>query len=53
MQDLNFLKKNFKMKKMNCDLLVAGAGIAGMCAAVSAARHGLKVILINDQILQN
>ncbi|MFR9650502.1 MAG: FAD-dependent oxidoreductase [Rikenellaceae bacterium] len=31
------------------DLVVAGAGIAGMCAAVSAARNGLKVALINDR----
>lgn len=30
------------------DLVVAGAGIAGICAAISAARLGLKVALIND-----
>lgn len=32
-----------------CDLLVAGGGIAGMCAAIAAARLGLSVILINDR----
>lgn len=37
------------MNKINCDLLVAGAGIAGMCAAVAAARKGMKVVLINDR----
>ncbi|MDD6763489.1 MAG: FAD-dependent oxidoreductase, partial [Clostridiales bacterium] len=37
------------MKILECDFLVAGAGIAGMCAAVAAARKGLDVILINDR----
>lgn len=37
------------MNKLKYDFLVAGAGIAGICAAVSAARHGLSVILINDR----
>lgn len=31
------------------DLVVVGAGIGGMCAAVSAARLGMKVALINDR----
>ena len=31
------------------DLVVAGGGVAGMCAAVSAARLGLKVALIHDR----
>ena len=30
------------------DLVVCGAGVAGMCAAISAARKGLKVALIQD-----
>lgn len=33
------------------DLVVCGAGIAGMCAAMSAARLGMKVALINDRPL--
>jgi hypothetical protein len=32
-----------------CDLAVVGAGLAGTCAAVSAARRGLRVALINDR----
>ncbi len=33
-----------------CDFVVVGGGIAGMCAAVSAARKGCeRVILINDR----
>ena len=31
------------------DFVVAGGGIAGMCAAVAAARKGLKVALVNDR----
>lgn len=33
------------------DLVVVGGGIAGMCAAVSAARNGCKVALVNDRPL--
>ncbi len=31
------------------DLVITGGGIAGMCAAVSAARNGLQVALIQDR----
>ena len=31
------------------DFVVIGGGIAGMCAAVTAARSGLKVALVNDR----
>ena len=31
------------------DLVVVGGGIGGMCAAVSAARLGMKVALVNDR----
>ncbi len=31
------------------DLVVAGGGIAGTCAAISAARNGLRVALIQDR----
>lgn len=31
------------------DLVVAGGGMAGMCAAVAAARSGLSVALLNDR----
>ena len=37
------------MKQLNYDFVVAGAGLSGMIAAVSAARKGLKVALINDR----
>ncbi len=37
------------MKKMYFDITITGGGIAGICAAVTAARKGLKVLLINDR----
>ena len=38
-----------KIRRMESDLTVAGAGIAGICAAVAAAREGLRVVLVNDR----
>ena len=35
--------------KASCDVLVAGAGIAGMAAAIAAARNGSKVILLERE----
>jgi NADPH-dependent 2,4-dienoyl-CoA reductase/sulfur reductase-like enzyme len=34
---------------LRCDVLVAGGGMAGVCAAVAAARHGAKVVLVQDR----
>ncbi|MEZ5385240.1 MAG: FAD-dependent oxidoreductase [Prosthecobacter sp.] len=34
---------------LNCDLLVAGGGIAGVCCALAAARLGTHVILCQDR----
>ncbi len=31
------------------DLCVIGGGMAGLCCAIAAARHGIKVILIQDR----
>lgn len=35
--------------KITKDLTVVGAGFAGICTAIAAARQGLKVALINDR----
>lgn len=34
---------------METDLVVCGGGLAGVCAAVSAARHGCSVVLVQDR----
>lgn len=31
------------------DLLVAGGGMSGVCAAIAAARQGIKVVLVQDR----
>lgn len=31
------------------DLCLVGGGIAGICTAISAARHGIKVVLVQDR----
>lgn len=37
------------VQRYDYDLVVVGGGIAGMCAAVSAARNGMNVALVNDR----
>lgn len=34
-----------------CDVLVAGGGVAGIAAALAAARQGSKVILLEKQFM--
>ena len=42
------MSKLFK-KEHRGDFCVIGGGMAGLCAAVAAARHGAKVILMQDR----
>jgi succinate dehydrogenase/fumarate reductase flavoprotein subunit len=35
--------------KMTCDLLVVGSGASGLAAAVTAAWHGLKVVVVEKE----
>ncbi len=39
----------FEEKTVHTDLVVVGAGMPGMCAAIQAAREGIDVVLINDR----
>ncbi len=34
---------------IDCDLLVAGGGLSGICTALAAARNGVKVVLIQNR----
>ncbi len=37
------------LENISADFIVAGAGVSGVCTAIAAARHGLKVALIHDR----
>jgi alkyl hydroperoxide reductase subunit AhpF len=41
--------KVVRVVEAEADIIVCGGGLAGVCAAVSAARHGAKVILVQDR----
>ncbi len=38
-----------KTKHITCDLCVVGGGMSGLVAAISAAREGLKVVLMHER----
>lgn len=42
-------REAFPIKEHEADLCVVGGGLAGMCAAVSAARRGIRVVLMQDR----
>ncbi len=42
-------KRSMKKKELNYDFVIVGGGIAGVCAAIAAARRGLSVALIQDR----
>ncbi len=41
--------RRFKTVGLEADLVVVGGGLAGTCCAVTAARAGLKVVLMQDR----
>jgi len=34
---------------LNCDLAIVGGGLAGVCGAITAARAGVQVVLVQDR----
>lgn len=40
-----------KMKRVHCDLVILGAGVAGLSAAIYASRAKLKTILIDESVI--
>ena len=43
------MNTNKNIKNHTADICVIGGGLAGMCAAIAAARHGSRVILVHDR----
>jgi hypothetical protein len=41
--------RNLFTEQINADLVIAGGGVSGVCCAITAAREGLKVVLIQDR----
>lgn len=39
----------FNTDALQADFVIVGGGISGVCAAITAARQGLKVVLIQDR----
>lgn len=48
-EDLHLLVRENKKVKLSTDLVVVGGGIAGVCAAIAAARNGIQVVLVQDR----
>lgn len=38
-----------KTVQLDCDLAIVGGGLAGVCCAITAARRGVKVVLVQDR----
>ncbi|SDU05240.1 FAD dependent oxidoreductase [Verrucomicrobium sp. GAS474] len=41
--------RSIPVRPLTADFVVVGGGMAGVCAAVSAARNGLRVVLVQDR----
>ncbi|MBL7969831.1 MAG: FAD-dependent oxidoreductase [Prolixibacteraceae bacterium] len=48
-EDLSPIVRRNAQVMLNSDLVVVGGGMAGTCAAITAARSGIKVILVQDR----
>ena len=38
-----------RIQEINCEFLVVGGGLSGICAALAAARKGVRTVLIQDR----
>lgn len=44
-----FAGRNLRTERLDVDLVVVGGGMAGTCCALTAAREGLQVVLLQDR----
>lgn len=44
-----YMSKRIKKKELDYDFAVVGGGMTGICAAIAAARHGARTVLIQDR----
>jgi hypothetical protein len=42
-------RRKFPKQTINADLVVVGGGLSGICCSITAAREGLKVVLVQDR----
>ncbi|HEX6685640.1 MAG TPA: FAD-dependent oxidoreductase [Candidatus Limnocylindrales bacterium] len=42
-------KRDFRTEQLEADLVVVGGGMAGTCCAITAARAGARVVLVQDR----
>ncbi len=47
--DENKEVRQLKQEALQADLAIVGGGLAGVCSAITAARQGLKVVLVQDR----
>src|SRR6056297_3735936 len=47
--ETNSEPRQVKRKDLTADLCVVGGGLAGTCTAITAARDGIKVVLVQDR----
>ena len=48
-QNLSLIKRGNTNATLYTDLIVVGGGMAGTCTAITAARNGIKVVLVQDR----
>ncbi len=42
-------KRVLALQQLETELVIVGGGVSGVCAAITAARKGVKVVLIQDR----